>query len=375
MKFVVTELPCKAEQLRTEVRQFLADNHQHLQNPSSNFSTGYDREFSRKLGEQGWLGMSCPKEYGGSERSFFERFVITEELLSAGAPVGAHWIADRQTVPFLLKFGTEQQRKTYLPGILRGESYFSIGMSEPGAGSDLAAVRTTAVRDGDEWVINGTKIWTTDAHLNDYMVCLVRTEPQGKVRHEGLSQIIIELKKDDVQVRPIKNMIGEDDFNEIFFDDVRVPADRLVGELGNGWHQVTSELSYERSGPERFMSSYRVFVELVRALGKDITTHEAAVIGRIAANIKTLRRMSISISGMLDQNQDVALEAAAVKELGNRFEKELPNIARLAASRAGSDPAFRATLEETLMLAPSFSLRGGSIEIMRGVIARGLGLR
>lgn len=375
MKFVVAELPDEAEQLRAEVREFLAENHQHLQNPNSNFASGYDVEFSRKLGARGWMGMSCPKQYGGSERSFFERFVITEELLSAGAPVGAHWIADRQTIPFLLKFGTEAQKQAYIPQIIKGETYFSIGMSEPDAGSDLAAVRTKAERDGDDWIINGTKIWTTDAHLNHYMVCLVRTEPQGEKRHEGLSQLIIDLKNDDCQVRPIKNMAGHDDFNEVVFEDTRVPADRLVGTLGNGWNQVTSELSYERSGPERFLSSYRVFVELVRALGDDLSPHEAAAIGKIATHLKTLRRMSISIAGMLDQDQDVALEAAVVKELGNRFELELPKIARLAAPRLNRDAKFRATLEETLMLAPSFPLRGGSIEIMRGVIARGLGLR
>jgi alkylation response protein AidB-like acyl-CoA dehydrogenase len=375
MKFVVTNLPKEAEQLRSEVRKFLAESSTHLQAPNSNFSSGYDIEFSRKLGARGWLGMSCPKQYGGSERSFFERFVITEELLSAGAPVAAHWIADRQTIPFLLRFGTEAQKLTYLPKIISGETYFSIGMSEPDAGSDLAAIRTKAERDGNEWVINGTKIWTTDAHLNHFMVCLVRTRPQGEKRHEGLSQLIIDLKNDDCQIRPIKNMAGHDDFNEVVFENTRVPADRLVGTLDNGWSQVTSELSYERSGPERYLSSYRVFVELIRALGNDLNSHETAVVGKIAAHLKTLRRMSISIAGMLDQGQDVTLEAAVVKELGNRFELELPKIARLVAPRLKGDTKFRTTLEETMMLAPSFPLRGGSIEIMRGVIARGLGLR
>lgn len=361
--------------LRANVRAFLQDNLDHFPRPNSDFSTGHDAQFSRKLGEQGWIGMNWPKAYGGGERSFFERYVVTEEILAAGAPVSAHWIADRQSGPLLLRFGTQEQRETYLPKIARGEAFFSIGMSEPDTGSDLASVRTTAVLDGDGYRINGTKIWTTDAHRNHFIICLVRTEAASENRHAGLSQIIVDLKNDGVKVRPIANMAGGEDFNEVVFEDVWVPADRVVGEPGNGWIQVTSELAYERSGPERFLSSFRVFVELVRACGDSPEPHQAAAIGRIASHIMTMRRMSLSVAGMLENAKDVSVEAALVKELGNNFEKVLPEIARLTVPDSGSIGAFRQTFEETLLLSPSFTLRGGTREILRGVIARGLGLR
>ncbi len=375
LQFDRVSLDADTQVLREEVRAFLADNKEHFPKPNSDFSSGHDPQFSRKLGEKGWIGMSWPKQYGGSERSFFERYVVTEELLAAGAPVSAHWIADRQSGPLLLRFGTEEQRQAYLPQITRGEAYFSIGMSEPDTGSDLASVRTTATKEGDQYRINGTKIWTTDAHRNHYIICLVRTEPASENRHAGLSQIIVDLKNDGAQVKPIANMAGGEDFNEVVFEDVMVPADRIVGEPGNGWVQVTSELAYERSGPERFLSAFRVFVELVRACGASPAPHEAAAIGRIASHIMTLRRMSISVAGMLQNDKDVGVEAALVKELGNNFEKVLPDIARLAAPMTARSGAFRESLEQTLLLSPSFTLRGGTREILRGVIARGLGLR
>ncbi|MEM6999554.1 MAG: acyl-CoA dehydrogenase family protein [Pseudomonadota bacterium] len=369
-------LPDQTAALRAEVRAFLADNQQHFEQPNSDFGSGHDPEFSRKLAEQGWIGMTWPKQYGGSERTFFERYVVTEEVLSAGAPVSAHWIADRQSGPLLLRFGTDAQRAEYVPQIARGEAFFSIGMSEPDTGSDLASVRTTATKEGDQYRINGTKVWTTDGHRNHYIICLVRTEPASENRHAGLSQIIVDLRNDPgVAVRPIANMSGGEDFNEVVFDDVLVPADRIVGEPGNGWQQVTSELAYERSGPERFLSAFRVFVELVRAAGPEPEPHVAAAIGRLASHVMTLRRMSISVAGMLQQDKDVAVEAALVKELGNNFEKLLPEVARLALPVVGSSTLYRRTFEETMLLSPSFTLRGGTREILRGVIARGLGLR
>ena len=365
----------RTEALRAEVREFLSYNTQHFPLPLSDFTTGHDSEFSRKLGEQGWVGMCWPKEYGGNEATFFERYVVTEELLSAGAPVSAHWIADRQSGPLLLRFGTEEQRQHYLPKIANGEAFFSIGMSEPDSGSDLASVRTTAVKEGDQYRINGTKVWTTDAHRNHYIICLVRTEPPTENRHAGMSQIIVDLRNDGAQIKPVRNMAGNEEFNEVVFEDVTVPADRIVGEPGNGWSQVTSELAYERSGPERFLSSYRVFAELVRACGDNPAPHEAAAIGRLAAHFMTLRRMSISVAGMLENDKDAVVEAALVKELGNNFEKELLEVARLAAPTLDHNARFRETFEQTLLLSPSFTLRGGTREILRGVIARGLGLR
>jgi alkylation response protein AidB-like acyl-CoA dehydrogenase len=375
LTFDPVSLPDEAEALRGEVRRFVAETLGNEHRRNADFGASHDPDFSRALGARGWIGMTWPSRYGGGERSFFERYVVTEELLAAGAPVGAHWIADRQSGPLLLRYGTEEQREFFLPRIVRGECFFSIGMSEPDSGSDLASVRTTATRVDGGWVVNGTKLWSSGAHRNHYMITLVRTEPQGENRHAGLSQLIVDLRDSEgLTVRPIANLAGDAEFNEVVFEDCFVPEHRLVGEPGNGWAQVTSELGYERSGPERFLSAFRVFVELVRELGPEPTEHQAAVLGRFAAHLMTLRKMSISVAGMLQSNRNPVVEAALVKELGNNFERELPEIARLVAPATAS-ALFRRTLEDTILHAPSFTIRGGTREILRGMIARGLGLR
>ena len=381
-RYEAVTLPETAVRLRQEVRTFLAECADELPPPNSDFGSNHDPAFSAKLGRRGWIGMTWPKAYGGAERSFFERYVVTEELLAAGAPVGAHWIADRQSGPLLLTWGSEEQRRRYLPAVTEGECFFSIGMSEPNAGSDLAAVRTSAKPVDGGWLVNGTKLWTSSAHLNHYMIALVRTSPPGENRHAGFSQLIIDLKADGVAIRPVRNMAGRTDFNEVVFTDVFVPDADLVGQVGNGWAQVTSELGYERSGPERFLSAFRVYVEFVRLVQDDPNRFEAAAVGRIAAHLLALRRMSMSVAGMLEQGKAPNVEAALVKELGNNFEKQLPEIARLAAPLTGPEgngaaafARFRQTYADTLLLSPSFTLRGGAREILRGVIARGLGLR
>ena len=375
LRFDRTVLPDNAAELRREVRAFLDNYDGELPRPNSDFGSGYDPEFSAKLGERGWIGMTWPKTYGGGGRSFFERYVVTEELLAAGAPVSAHWIADRQSGPLLLRYGSEAQRREFLPKIVEGRCFFSIGMSEPNSGSDLASVRTAARPVEGGWLLNGTKLWTSDAHRNHCMIALVRTAPPSENRHAGLSQFIVDLKGPGIEIRPIRNMAGDEDFNEVVFTDAFVAADNLVGERGNGWEQVTSELGYERSGPERYLSAFRVFVEFVRLADKAPDAPQAAAIGRIAAHLMTLRRMSMSVAGMLESGQLPNVEAALVKELGNNFEKLLPEIARLAVPLGADQARFREAYADTLLHSPSFTLRGGTREILRGVIARGLGLR
>jgi len=372
LNFEPVLLPANAEQLREEVRRFLATETDWF--PNSDFNAGSSAEFSRRLAKRGWIGMTWPREYGGGGRSFLERYVVTEELLAAGAPVAAHWIADRQSGPLLLKFGTEEQRMKFLPPVTRGESFFSIGMSEPDTGSDLASIRTSAVKVDGGWCVNGSKIWTSGAHMNHFMVTLVRTEPASENRHAGMSQLIVDLKGPGVTVRGIKNLAGESDFNQVFFDDLFVPDNHVVGEPGNGWVQVMSELGYERSGPERFLSSFLVLVEFIRDTGPEPTDEQAALIGKLVAELVTLRRMSISVAGMLEIGKLPDTEAALIKELGNSFERMVPETIRGLASADASE-RFLNTLNDTVLHAPSFTLRGGTREILRGVIARGLGLR
>ena len=373
-QFEPVSLPPEAEQLRMEVREFIETelDNDYLRN--SDFNTGESPELSQKLGQKGWIGMTWPKQYGGGERSFLERYVVTEELLAAGAPVFSHWIADRQSGAQFLKFGTEKQRQEYLPRIARGECYFSIGMSEPDSGSDLASIRSSAVKVEGGWKLNGSKIWTSGAHHNHYMIALIRTEPPSENRHAGMSQVIVDLKDPNVTVTGIKNLAGNTDFNQVFFDDVFISDDHVIGEAGNGWVQVVSELGYERSGPERFLSAFRVMVEFVRAIGTNPTDEQAALIGKLMAQMVTLRRMSISVAGMLQDGQMPNTEAALIKDVGNTFERTVPELIRHAAPLANSE-LFYATLHQSILHAPSFTLRGGTKEILRGMIARGLGLR
>lgn len=321
--------------------------------------------------------MVWPKQYGGHERSALERYVVLEELLVAGAPVAAHWIADRQSGPLLLRFGTEQQRMRFLPAIARGEMYFCIGLSEPGAGSDLAAVRTRATRVDGGWRLNGQKIWTTIANQAHMMIALVRTSGDASSRHQGLSQFLVDLKSPGVTVKPIVDMVGESHFNEVFFEDVFIPDDMLVGTEGEGWKQGTAELALERSGPERYLSSYRLLHELIAAAGPAPGDEVRNLIGTLTSELWTIRQMSLSVAGQLAAGADPTLEATVVKDLGACFEQDLPRVVQaiIDTELDKSNAALRAVMNYLLQTSVSFSLRGGTREILRGIIARGLGLR
>jgi len=371
-------MPPACPQLRAEVRRFLDEALAGLTPlDKARTWTGFDPDFSRKLGARGWIGIVWPKRYGGHERSALERYVVLEELLAAGAPVAAHWIADRQSGPLLLRFGTEQQRLRFLPAIARGEHYFCIGLSEPGAGSDLAAVRTRATKVDGGWRVNGGKLWTTIADRAHTMIALVRTGEAGQNRHAGLSQLLIDLSSPGVTVRPILDMVGERHFNEVFFEDVFVPDDMLVGHEGAGWAQGTAELALERSGPERYLSSYRLLVELLAAAGTSPATEVQLSLGILVAELWTLRQMSLSLAVQLAAGKDPAIEAAIVKDLGALFEQELPRTvqALLDEQLEARNSALRPVMDYLLQTSPSFSLRGGTREVLRGIVARGLGLR
>ena len=368
----------QTEALRLEVRAFLRD-YLRDRRPAGKAESwnGYDPEFSRAIGARGWIGMRWPKAYGGHERSAFDRYVVIEEMLAAGAPVAAHWFADRQSGPTLLRYGTERQRREILPRIARGECYFAVGMSEPDAGSDLAAVRTRAVETADGYVVNGTKLWTSNAHRAHYMILFCKTA-SGEDRHGGTSQFLVDLATPGIEIRPVLMLTGEHLFNEVVLRDVHLPKDALLGAKGDGWQQVMGELSFERSGPERFLSSFAVYVELVRAVGPAPDARAAAAIGRIAARMVVLRRMSRSVAGMLEAAQDPALQAAIVKDLGAVLEQEITEVARLLVDVQpvpDSADGLSAALAYTSQHAPTFSIRGGTREILRGIIARGLGLR
>ena len=405
-------LPPECETLRAEVRAFLAATLRDY--PAAKRVrnwTGADPAFSRALGARGWLGMTWPKRYGGQERSALERYVVLEELLACGAPVAAHWIAERQSALLLMRLSPEVLAPRIVPGIARGEIYFCIGMSEPDTGSDLASLRTRAVRTDAGWVINGRKVWTSGAHRAHYMIALVRTGSGGEQRHAGLSQLLVDMQAPGLTVRPIINQLGEHDFNEVTFDDVLVPHNCLIGTEGDGWSQVTSELAFERSGPERYLSSSQLLLEMIAAAGAAVggqdtlnavgndmghavvnhtrhsvtsdkrlsvtgDTRHAVALGRITASYATLRQMSLGVAGMLARGENPALAAALVKDQGALVEQAMPDIAHdLFGGTAPPGSPLEYALSYTARAVPSFSMRGGTREILRGMIAKGLGLR
>lgn len=366
--------PSSIQALRAEVRKFVAE-----QLAAGSFTpsvdawlSGWNENFTAALAARRWLGMTVPIEYGGHGRTFLERFVVTEELLAAGAPVAAHWIADRQIVPSLLKYGTELQKSEFLPRIVRGECFFAIGMSEPDSGSDLASVRSRAARVEGGWSLTGTKVWTSGAHLAEAFIVLARTAPVDPAqRHAGLSQFIVNLGGPGVDIRPIISMNGAHHFNEVVLDQVFVPHDMVFGEIGEGWRQVTSELSFERSGPERFLSTF-VLLEAIADRMASRRIPRDCNLGRLVARVAGLHQMSSAVAGALERHEPADLPAAVVKVLGTTCEAD---IADFADVYGGVDSAFSQLVTAAVDQRPGFTLRGGTNEVLRGVIARGLGMR
>lgn len=383
---MVVDTPARLEEtvhaLRADVRAFLRQERAagRFEPRADAWLAGWDEEFSARLAERGWLGMTLPEQYGGHGRTTLERYAVTEELLAAGAPVAAHWIADRQIGPSLLRYGTEAQRQRYLPAIASGQCFFGIGMSEPDSGSDLASVRTRGTRTDGGWLVSGTKVWTSGAHHAHAFFVLARTSPlePGGSRHAGLSQFLVPLDSAGVTIRPIALLTGEHHFNEVVLEGVFVPDDMVLGQIGDGWHQVTSELAFERSGPERFLSTYPLLTALVGALAEREDTRGRRELGGLLARLLALREMSLQIAAALSGGVAQEVPAALVKDLGTRFEGEVVEAARLLLDvepDPGSPESLPRLLAQAVLHAPGFTIRGGTNEILRGVVAKGVGLR
>lgn len=382
LHFDPIRLPPECETLRRDVRAFLADEiaagsfDPHRPQSEDNDNPG----FSRRVGESGWIGMTWPKKYGGHERSFLERYVVTEEMRVANAPTRRFFVADRQSGPVLLRYAPEHIKQNILPRICRGEVCFAIGMSEPNSGSDLFAAKTKATRTDGGWLINGTKIWTTSAHIADYMLGIFRTSPPTREnRRHGLTQFLVDMKTAGITVNPIGQINGLREFNEVVFQDAFVPDDHVLGEIDGAWKQATSELAYERSGPERFLETSYVLIELVRALGPEPDLRGAEGVGRLVAQLHAMRRMSVSVAGMLQAGKEPVVEAAIVKDIGTVWEQQLPHRVRHLAAfidiDAGNHETLASQLDFATRIAPKLTIQGGTTEVLRGIIARGLGLR
>jgi len=368
------------EQFRLDVRTFLQEElvKGTFTSKCDSWLSGDDPEFSKLIGQKGWIGLTWPKKYGGQERSTIDRYILTEEFLAVGAPVAAHWFADRQTGPLLLRYGTEEQREYFLPKIVKGECYFGIGLSEPNSGSDLASVSTRAEKVEGGWRVNGQKIWTSNAHLCHYMVTLVRTSPfDGKSKHAGLSQLIVDLHAEGVTVVPIKFLTGEHHYNEVFFENVFVPDNMVVGEIGNGWAQGLAELAFERSGPERILSTFPLIDELIQELKRQNNLDGLKQASKIVARLWSLRNLSLGVAQLLESGngEDVSIPAALVKALGTKFEQSIPEITRLIVQTYPTLDAHRKIdrfMAESILHAPGFTIRGGTSEVLYGVVAKGV---
>jgi alkylation response protein AidB-like acyl-CoA dehydrogenase len=358
-------------ELRTRVRRFLRD--ERRENPEIFSSSGYDRQFSERLGARGWLCISIPTEYGGGGRDPVEQFIVAEELRAVNAPTGAHHVAARQTAPMLLRFGSEDQKKQFLPGIAAGTIGFALGLSETEAGSDLSALRTRAEPVSGGFLLSGTKIWTSWGHLVPFAVVLCRTSAETD-RHHGLTQLIVDLGSPGVKRNPIKTLDGQAHFCEMVFENVFVPRESALGEVGNGWKQIGTELAYERSGPDRWLSTFRIYEALVEAAGS--SGHPgAAVVGHCAAWYRTLHELSYGIARSAAAGLDVTVQAAIVKDLGTKFEQQVVELARHLLG-AGLEPEAESRLTKQIgdmvLVAPGYTIRGGTNEILRTIISRSM---
>jgi alkylation response protein AidB-like acyl-CoA dehydrogenase len=375
ISFEPTDLTGAERALQREVREFLS-----TELPPGSYERGLgmasakDRAFSGKLAERGWVGMALPAAYGGGGRSAMDRFVVVEELLRWGAPLGHHWVADRQTGPMILRYGSEEQKRRFLPAIARAEVSFSIGMSEPDSGSDLASVATRAVPCRGGWSVSGRKLWTSGAAENDWMTVLCRTSVEDD-RHAGLTQLLVELSSPGLTINPITFIDGTSGFNEVVLDDVFVPENLVLGEIGGGWRQIGSELAFERGGPDRWLSSYGVVEELLRTGLVNSDTELERFVGSLVARWWVIRRLSMSVARMIDNGQAPAIEAALVKSIGTCFEQDIvTGLAEILddEDRATTGQQFQHIFARAILTSPSWTIRGGTSEVLRSIVARGM---
>ena len=377
-------LSAEQEAFRTEIREFLTRELTDQTPIEDGWITGFSREFSQKLGARGWIGLTWPKQYGGQEKTYLDRLILTEELLRAGAPVAAHWLGDRQVGPALLAYGSEEQKAAILPRVTRGEIVFCLGMSEPGSGSDLASLRTKAVEEGDHFSLSGQKIWTSFAHVADYAYLVARTDPDAP-KHKGISEFMVDMQTPGIEVRPLVDITGEHHFNEVFFDNVKVPHEWLIGEKNRGWYQIASQLDYERSGIERLLSNYPLFRDAVAYAKHTGQAKDPLVRNRLAEmhiELELGRSMVYRVAWMLTQGGIPNYEAAMAKCYCTEVEQRvadtvsglLGDYAVLMPDSPAARLAGRAARE--YLYAPAYTIQGGTSNVLRNIMAiRGLGLQ
>lgn len=387
MDFRFTE---EQEKFRQEVRDFLEEELKKGSfEPSCDaWIASFSPEFTRKVAQKGWIGLIWPKEYGGQGRTYMDRLILSEEMLRYGAPAACHWFADRQIGGAVLAFGTEEQKREILPRIMRGEAYVGLGMSEPEAGSDLASLKMRATEDGDEYVIDGQKVWTSGAHYVNYIYLVARTDPEAP-KHKGISEFIVETNLPGITIRPLIDITGGQHFSEVFFDGVRIPKECLIGEKNRGFYQILEQLDYERSGMERLMANYPLFEAIIQytketrrnglPLCKDSLIRQK--LAQLQVEFEIGRLLIYRVAVVMDGGRAPNLEASMAKVYGTAFEQHLANTAMEILGLygqlvAGADLVpVRGMAPYSYMMSQGYSLQAGTSEVLRNIIAqRGLGL-
>lgn len=384
MDFGFTE---KQVGFREEVKEFLdMELDKGSFSPGNNcFAHQWSKEFSRKVAQKGWIGLAWQKEFGGQGRGYVDRTIMLEEMFRAGAPMAYHFMGDRQVGPGIIHYGSDYMKRQFLPEILAADVSFCLLFSEPDAGSDLANARTTAIEEGDHFIVNGQKVWTSNGHLADYGWALVKTEDSpGISRYKAFSEMIIKMKSSGITIKPIINMAGAHSFNEVYFDNVTVPKENLVGARGNGFKQIMTGLDYERSGIERLMQNHqtkKALFEYVKntkkggePLSRDPLVREK--IAKLEEEYEVARLFTYYVANLLDRGRIPTFEAAMGKMVSTLYEARLADMATRIIGLAallmpGSREApFDGLVCDDYLWSPSYTLQGGSVEVLKNIIAR-----
>jgi len=387
MDFRFTE---EQEAFRQEVRSFLEEELKQgsFQPGCDAWIQGYSPEFTKKIARKGWIGLTWPEEYGGQGRSNIDRLILTEEMLRYGAPTACHWFADRQIGRSIIAFGTEEQKRELLPRILKGEAYVGLGMSEPEAGSDLASLKTRAVEDGDDYVVDGQKMWTSCAGFMNYIYLVARTDPEAP-KHRGISEFVIQADLPGITIQPTIDITGSEAWGEVFYDGVRVPRTCLIGEKNRGFYQILNQLDYERAGLERLMGNYPLFDAIIqftretkqngKPLSQDtLIRHKLA---QLQIEFDVGRLLTYRVVLVMDEGRAPNVEAAMAKAYCTTFEQRLASVATEILGLYGQLLA-ESKWAPVLGMAPhsflgskGYSLQAGTTEVLKNIVAtRGLGL-